>query len=85
MPADRHPCPCCGFRTITDDRVPPGTYFICPVCGWEDDPVKFDDPDYRGGANDDSLNEVRAAFEVWREVGMPADDRRRPPMESELP
>jgi hypothetical protein len=33
------------------------------VCGWEDDNVQFDDPDFRGGANVPSLNEVRAEFE----------------------
>jgi hypothetical protein len=34
------------------------------MCGWEDDPVQFDDPDYRGGANADSLREHRMAFEA---------------------
>jgi len=41
---------------------PPGTYEICPVCGWEDDPVQFRDPDRAGGANEMSLNEARAAW-----------------------
>ncbi|MGI8663242.1 MAG: CPCC family cysteine-rich protein [Acidimicrobiales bacterium] len=81
----RHACPCCGLRTIVDDHVPPGTYSTCPVCGWEDDLVQCRDPDYRGGANDDSLNQVRTAFEIWRDAGMPPDDRRRPPLPAELP
>ena len=55
-------CPCCGFVTL--DERPPGTYEICRVCGWEDDPVQFADPDYRGGANTDSLREHRAGFEL---------------------
>ena len=54
--------PCCGFVTL--DERPPGTYEICRVCGWEDDPVQFADPDYRGGANTDSLREHRAGFEL---------------------
>jgi hypothetical protein len=54
-----HPCPCCGAGTISE----PGTYEICGVCDWEDDPAQSKDPDLRGGANGASLNEARAA---WR-------------------
>jgi len=54
------PCPCCGFLTL--EEQPPGTYDICPVCFWEDDPVQFDDADYGGGANVVSLNEARRNF-----------------------
>ncbi len=80
----RYPCPCCGYWTILDrGNGPPGTYDICPVCGWEDDPVQFDDPDYTGGANDLSLNEVRQAFLDWQAAGMPEDPRRRPPTAEE--
>lgn len=33
------PCPCCGFRTLTESFNPKeGTgYDICPYCKWEDD------------------------------------------------
>lgn len=55
-----HPCPCCGFRTMTEAER--GGYEICGVCGWEDDYVQYRDPDYRGGANTESLNQARAAF-----------------------
>jgi hypothetical protein len=55
-----HPCPCCGFRTLLDEER--GSYEICGVCAWEDDFVQYRDPDYRGGANAESLNEARAAF-----------------------
>ncbi|HEX2209262.1 MAG TPA: CPCC family cysteine-rich protein [Longimicrobium sp.] len=55
-----HPCPCCSFRTLAEEER--GGYEICGVCGWEDDPVQLNDPDYRGGANQESLNEARAAF-----------------------
>lgn len=55
-----HPCPCCGFRTLAEEER--GSFEICPVCGWEDDFVQYRDPDHRGGANPESLNEARAAF-----------------------
>src|SRR5436305_8121773 len=53
-------CPCCGFLTL--EEPPPGTYEICPVCYWEDDPVQFDDPSYTGGANRVSLAQARQNF-----------------------
>ncbi len=49
----KYTCPCCGYRTL--DEEPPGTYDICEICFWEDDPVQFVDPDYEGGANTPSL------------------------------
>jgi hypothetical protein len=52
-----YPCPCCEQNTL--DEPPPGTFDICSRCGWEDDNVQFDDPDFRGGANAESLNEAR--------------------------
>jgi hypothetical protein len=55
-----HPCPCCGFRTLAEEER--GSYALCPVCGWEDDRLQHDDPDYAGGANVESLNEKRAIF-----------------------
>lgn len=58
--AEHYPCPCCGFMTLR--LPPPGTHELCPVCWWEDDGVQFDDPDYQGGANDESLNMARANF-----------------------
>lgn len=51
------PCPCCGQLTL--DKQPPGTFTICGVCDWEDDPVQFADPDLEGGANARSLNQQR--------------------------
>ena len=66
-PLGSYPCPACGFLTLSEQ--PPGTYDICGVCGWEDDPVQYNDPDYRGGANGPSLNEWRHEFEL---EGLPA-------------
>ena len=53
------PCPVCGSYTISEYC----NYEICPVCGWEDDPVQFDKPDLEGGANLCSLNQSK---ELWR-------------------
>jgi len=55
-----HACPCCGSSALHEP--PPGTFQICPVCGWEDDNVQFDDPTCEGGANQISLNRARANF-----------------------
>jgi hypothetical protein len=61
-PLGEHACPACRFLTLSE--APPGTYEICAICGWEDDPVQFDDPDCRGGANGLSLNEWRRMVET---------------------
>lgn len=55
---ERISCPCCYGLTLEEQ----GAYEICETCGWEDDPVQFADPDYRGGANKLSLNEARSLF-----------------------
>lgn len=57
-------CPCCKYLTL--DEEPPGTYLICPVCYWEDDPVQYEDPDYKGGANKVALNQARHNFIKFR-------------------
>jgi len=40
----------------------PGHFDICDICGWEDDNIQRDDPDYWGGANTMSLNQAKEAF-----------------------
>jgi hypothetical protein len=66
-PMTKYPCPCCGLHTL--DEQPPGTYEICLVCWWEDDRLQYEDPTYRGGANDESLNEAREAFRRTGAIG----------------
>jgi hypothetical protein len=56
----KYTCPCCGFKTL--DEEPPGTYYICDICFWEDDGVQFNDPDYEGGANVPSLRQAQKNF-----------------------
>lgn len=57
-------CPCCGKHQFTYDDG----YEICPVCGWEDDALQRDDPDFAGGANEMSLNQAREAYSRGEKV-----------------
>ena len=57
-----------GFNSNYEKRIRPVCgmhvllfYEICD-CGWQNDPLQFDKPDYRGGANVMSLNEAREAY-----------------------
>ena len=52
----KYKCVCCG--NITLEHQEPLYYEICPVCFWENDPIQNNDPDFRGGANEISLNEA---------------------------
>ena len=54
----KHKCPVCGEYEFEEH----GSFDICEVCRWEDDPIQEKDPDYRGGANKMSLNEARDAY-----------------------
>jgi hypothetical protein len=51
-------CPCCRQLAL-DER---GHYEICPTCGWEDDPIQAERPEYDGGASSESLDEARRNF-----------------------
>lgn len=53
-----HPSHCCCNKTITDlDH-----YEICPICGWEDDPIQSEDPEFSGGTNVSHLNDARKKY-----------------------
>ena len=52
------PCPACGFLTIEEEFY--GTYNICPICDWEDDPAQLANPACGGGANTQSLTKVQS-------------------------
>jgi hypothetical protein len=54
-------CPCCGYLTFT---AWPGSYDVCPICHWEDDPAQLLDPWSAGGANRPSLSEAQIAFSL---------------------
>ena len=53
-------CPVC-HKYVFKDGV--GTYEICPVCGWENDKLQYEDPNLKGGANKLSLKEYRKQYE----------------------
>lgn len=79
----RFACLCCGFLTL--DEEPPGSFAICPVCGWEDDYSQGVDVDLMGGANRRSLTEARRNFAT---IGVSDPKVRsivRPPHDGERP
>ena len=51
---DKHLCPVCGKYEFEEQ----GSFDICDVCGWEDDPLQLKEPNLEGGANEMSLNQV---------------------------
>lgn len=69
-----------GYKTFTEE--PDGSYIICPVCFWEDDPVQLENPDLAGGANRTSLRQAHKNFMEFgacdegmrRKVRLPNDD-----------
>jgi hypothetical protein len=78
-----YPCPCCGYLTI--EGMPPGTFEICPVCFWEDDNVQFEDIDFEGGANKESLRQARMNFKKYRVFSLEFIKNIRNPFPSEIP
>ena len=57
-------CACCGNPL----RFPYDCDEICKICGWQDDDIQNDDPDFEGGANDMSLNQAKMAYAQGRKV-----------------
>ena len=56
-------CICCGLGYVDDDGGD-----ICTICGWQDDDIQNDDPNFAGGANTLSLNEHRKNFKEKRKI-----------------
>ncbi|MGH7144418.1 MAG: CPCC family cysteine-rich protein [Planctomycetota bacterium] len=61
MSGERFPCPCCRYYVLPEK--PPGSFNLCPICDWEDDPVQYKNPNDCDGCNAVSLNEARKNFE----------------------
>ncbi len=78
-----YPCPCCGYLTRSEELS--GTFEICPVCNWEDDDVQFNDPTFKGGANEMSLLEARENFKKFGAKSNNSKNRVRPPVSDEIP
>ena len=53
---EKFACPVCGFLVFESSS---GSYEICPVCDWEDDPVQLKYPELKGGANRHSFWEAQ--------------------------
>ncbi|MEG1752223.1 MAG: CPCC family cysteine-rich protein [Clostridia bacterium] len=54
-------CRVCGIGDIENN------FDICPYCGWEDDDIQNDKPDFMGGANNMSLNQYKKFWEENQE------------------
>lgn len=78
----KYQCVCCGYYTLKSK--PPGTYEICPVCFWEDDPYQFEEPDCDGGANYVSLNQARENYKTIGASSKHYIKNVRPPYEDEM-
>ncbi len=60
--SEKMKCPVCGkyeFEEYDD-------FDICEVCGWENDGYQLDHPDYMGGANTMSLNQMREGYKMGK-------------------
>lgn len=76
-------CPCCGYLTLNQE--PPGTFQLCEVCWWEDDPIQFDDHNSEGGANGPSLNQAKELFWTIGVSDPKLEGKGRPPRPDEIP
>lgn len=74
------PCPCCGYLVFAEG---PGSYDICPICFWEDDPVQLRWPSFAGGSNRPSLIESQSNFRVHGAMEARSIGNVRPATESE--
>jgi hypothetical protein len=60
---NKYSCLCCRHYTLPEKAG--GTYLICPVCFWEDDPLQFHKRELNGGANPVSLKEAQKNYEEF--------------------
>ena len=79
----RYPCPCCGYLTFTEE--PGDTFYICPVCFWEDDGMQADDPDLESGVNRVSLNQAKMNFAQFGACEHGVEKYTRKPKPCEIP
>jgi ribonuclease HII len=80
---ERFACPCCGNLTLFEK--PPGTFCLCEVCWWEDDPIQFADSEYEGGANAPSLHQARDFYDSIGVSDPKLKGHERAPRAEELP
>lgn len=70
-----YPCPSCGYLTLSE--IPPGTFEICEVCGWEDDNVQYFHHD-KLGANHVNLKDARNNFKLYGAIEKDYKEVRKP-------
>ena len=75
----QYPCPCCGYMSFNE---PPGSYDICEICFWEDDPVQLRFP-FTGGANI-PLVQAQANFAAYGVSANRLKPHVRPVMEGDI-
>ena len=61
---ERHKCPLCGQYEFNQYN----SMEFCPICGWFDDALYENDPDYHGGLYTISLNNARKLWESGETV-----------------
>ena len=61
-------CKICGMGDINF------IHDICSFCGWEDDGLQNEEPDYMGGANKMSFNQYKKFWEEKKEEILKADN-----------
>ncbi len=66
-----HKCPVCGKYEFPEFD----SFDVCPVCGWEDDWIQEDDPDF-GGANWETLNGCKALYKAGKHKNSDEEKRR---------
>lgn len=54
-----HKCPVCGKTTFPYEN----SHNVCHYCGWEDDVIMEEDPDFNTRANDLTLNEYKKRYQ----------------------
>lgn len=66
-------CPCCGYKTITDE------YDICDICNWEHDCVQERYPDDTGANGTVTLRQAQHNFLAFGACDETAVESVRPP------
>jgi hypothetical protein len=76
-------CPCCGNLTLGEQ--PPGTYWNCVVCGWEDHPGTVEDLEFVCGTNGVGLHQARENYKQFGASDRWLVPKVRKPLPEELP
>lgn len=76
-------CPVCGYQTL--DEGPTGSWAICPICYWEDEPYPLNEPDtITGGPNENlSLTKARKNAQRYGDIYEGGSASTRPPRPDE--